>query len=104
MKDKLVCPFWERTKKLIKTNNLTHEKFALKMNISYSTLKYWMCYGLVPDVDTACQIADLLEVPLEYLVKGERQTKNTESKKRKTAAVAIMKMAYAIERNTEMIV
>ena len=104
MNDKTKCLFWERTKKLIKNNNMTQEKFAVKMNISYNTIKYWMCYGLVPDAETACQIADLLEVPVEYLVKGERKTKTAESKKRQTAAAAIIKLAYAIERNTDMIV
>ena len=86
---------------------ITQEKLAEKADVSLGTMKYWMCYGLLPDVETAHNMADLLEVRIEYLIRGsEKEAPDDQEKKnqkRKTAALAIKKMAHKIEKNADLI-
>lgn len=65
-------PFWDRIKQLLKEQKLSQEKFAGRIGICYGTLKHWICYGLIPDIITGLEIADVLGVTVEYLVTGER--------------------------------
>jgi len=75
MRRPLKIPFWERVKFIIRAQKITQREFAARIKLKYSTMKFWMCYGLSPDADTACDIADALGVPVEYLVKGKRISK-----------------------------
>ena len=65
-------PFWERVKALQRTQKITQKELAALVELKYSTLKFWVCYGFLPDVDTACNIADVLGVSVEYLAKGNK--------------------------------
>ena len=107
MRKKLLLPFWARTKSLIKSHKITQQKFAQYAEISYSTLKNWIYYGVLPDVNSAYKIATALGVSMEYLVTGadgkivKRQERET--LKRKIVTADIFKLARRIERNAEAI-
>jgi len=62
--------FWERVKTLLKARKIPQNELAVLIGLKYSTLKFWICYGYSPDIDTACDIAELLGVTVEYLVRG----------------------------------
>ena len=92
------CPFWDRTRKLLKENKITQAELAVKLDIPYSTLRYWMCYGFMPDVELACEIADLLDVQVEYLVKGKKAGfAATQARITRIAVSAIKKMEKHLE-------
>jgi len=63
-------PFWNRVKKILRAHKISQIKFAANLGIHYSTLKYWICYGLLPEIETAFSIADALGVSIDYLVRG----------------------------------
>ena len=107
MRKPIKLPFWDRTKKLIKSHKVTQRNFAAYVGITYGTLKDWLCYGVYPDVLSAIKIAEALGVSLEYLIRGvdgqasERREK--EALKRKTAAAKIKAMVKKIEKNADII-
>jgi len=70
MRTPIKHPFWERVKGLLRARKMTQKEFAVQIEINYSTLKFWLCYGYSPDFDTACEIAKVLGVSVEYLAKG----------------------------------
>lgn len=99
-------PFWERTKNLIRAHKISQEKFAAYIGISFNTFKCWICHNRIPDAITACDIADALGVPLEYLVRGNNSKEKEREKRvlgRKTAAIGIRKLAKKIEREVRKI-
>ena len=64
-------PYWDRVKKILKANKISQKNFAAFVNLSFSTLKFWMIYGYYPDAKTSCEIAAALGVSTEYLVTGQ---------------------------------
>ena len=97
-------PFWDRTKSLIKAQKMTQKEFAARVGMNYNTLKYWLCYGYSPDVDTACDIAAMLGVSVEYLAKGAKSKAIRKHEKEtsiiKNAAEGIVKLGRQIEKQT----
>jgi len=61
-------PFWDRVKTLLKAQKITQKELAVLIDLKYSTLKFWLCYGYYPDVLTACDIARVLGVSVEHLL------------------------------------
>jgi len=100
-------PFWERTKKLIKAHKITQEKFASYIGVVPGTFKNWLYYGIVPDVITACNIADALGVSVEYLVRGTdgkaMEERENDTLQRKKAASEIKKMALQIKNKAALV-
>jgi transcriptional regulator with XRE-family HTH domain len=100
-------PFWERAKILIRAHKISQEKFAAYVGVSFGTFKHWICYGLLPDVETAVNIADALGVSVEFLVRGtggkSLENRKEEAFIRKTAARAIKEMASKIEESAGLI-
>ena len=107
MKDQINNSFWKRVKDLIKAHKISQKRFAEHTGINYSTLKSWMHFDRIPDVNTACDIADALGVSMEYLVRGDnqkvQQKKAKAVRKRKIAAANIRKMALKIEKDAGLI-
>jgi len=104
MRKPTVHPFWERVKKIIRSHKTSQEKFASHLNVNCNTMKHWMCYGILPDVVTASNIADALGVSIEFLVKGDDGDSATGSDDdevitRKLAVADIRRMALQIERS-----
>ena len=99
--------FWERVKKLVRAHKISQEKFAAYLGINFSTFKSWLHFDRIPDVFTACDIADALGVPVEYLVRETKAAAIEHRRKltfaRKIAAADIKKMARRIEMNARMI-
>jgi len=95
-------PFWDRVKDLLRTRKITQRQLAVLTGLSYSTLKFWICYGYSPDVDTACEIAETLGVSVEYLVKGVKSKTMKKSEQKslaiKKSATGIKKLAMRIEK------
>ena len=70
MKTPQLHPFWNRVKILIQSQKVNQKEIASQVGVNYSTFRYWICYGLLPDMETATDIADALGVSLEYLIRG----------------------------------
>jgi len=100
-------PFWERVKRLLRINKISQEKLASYVSVNCSTMKHWICYGILPDVMTASNIADALGVTLEFLIKGsDGQTTEGHEQElmaRKIIAAEIRKMALQIEKSVGII-
>ena len=58
----------------MKAKKISQKDFAVLIKLKYCTLRFWLCYGYYPDVKTACDIAKVLGVSVEYLVKGRKNS------------------------------
>ncbi len=69
-KKKLSERVGQNLKRLIKISEFkTQERFATDgINVSSVTVRRWIAYG-VKDINTIAEIADILNVPLEELLK-----------------------------------
>ena len=96
-------PFWERVKSLLRAQKITQKELAALVNIKYSTMRFWLCYGYFPDVNTACNIASALGVSVEYLTKGAKHKPARKNEKKtlaiKNTATGIIKLARQIEKS-----
>jgi len=94
-------PFWERVKTELRAQKISQKELAALVKMNYNTLKFWLCYGYYPDVETACDISRVLGVSVEYLTKGinTRPTKKYDKRiiKIKKSASVIKKLARQIE-------
>lgn len=101
MRNPRKLPFWERVKVQLRAQKISQKKLAVLVNMNYSTLKFWLCYGYYPDVETACDISRALGVSVEYLTKGinTQLTKKYDKKiiRIKKSASDIKKLARQIE-------
>ena len=98
-------PFWERVKSLLRAQKITQKELAVLVDLKYSTLRFWLCYGYSPDVDTACDIASVLGVSVEYLAKGVKNKYVRKNVKKilviKNTTKGIIKLAHQIEKSTK---
>ena len=103
----MVLPFWERAKKLIRAHKISQEKFAACVGINFSTFRNWMCYGVLPDVNSAYRIAVALGVSVEFLVTGNdgeaQRVRELDTLSRKIAAANIKKLARKINKDAALI-
>lgn len=63
--------FYEKVKKLVKTNNLNLRNFIESLGINYSSYNSCKQYGNLPRADEAVKIAKALNTTVEFLVTGE---------------------------------
>ena len=107
MKKPQLLPFWERAKKLIRSHKISQKNFSAYVGIPFGTFKDWLCYGVYPDINSACKIAEALGVSLEFLIRGKdgqaSERREKEAEKRKAAAAKIKKLAKNIEKNAGII-
>jgi len=100
-------PFWERAKKQIRAHKISQKNFAAYVGVSYGTFRDWICYGILPDASTACDIAAALGVTVEYLVNGTNGKAIRERRKevfaRKNAIIKLKKLAEQITKNVDLI-
>ena len=72
--------FRDRLREEIEFKGLLGKEIAAKVGISYSTfLSYIDSRGVLPNVETAVKIANVLGVTAEYLVNGTLEEKNSSS-------------------------
>jgi len=62
--------FWQRVQSLLKAHKISQEKFAQLLGMSYNTLRGWLYNNRLPDAQSACDMAKVLGVTVEYLVWG----------------------------------
>jgi transcriptional regulator with XRE-family HTH domain len=84
----------------MKTHKITQAETAKIIGIPVGTLRNWIYNNRIPDVETACDLAVILGVTVDYLVYG-KDRKPTEERmsrllERKTAAARINKLAKVI--------
>jgi transcriptional regulator with XRE-family HTH domain len=95
-----IIKFWKRVKFLIKTHKTSQEKIAIYIGIPYKTLRNWIYYNRVPDLETAVHLAVALGASLEYLVYGDDRVQTEKQMlrllERKSAASKINKLAQVI--------
>ena len=63
--------FWETTKKIMYTKNISQADISRYLNKPLSTVNRWHNNDIIPSADFALQIADLLEVDIRYLITGK---------------------------------
>lgn len=76
--------FWNRIDSILDRRGTRLIDMANETGISYPTLKNWRYLKSVPKVDVVIQIADYLDVSLDYILTG-------------TEAEALSKEAMAVE-------
>jgi transcriptional regulator with XRE-family HTH domain len=93
----------------MRAHKISREKFAAYIGVSFGTLKNWLGYNRLPDIYTACDIADALGVSVDYLARGKDGARiSLENRKkiiylRKTAIANIKKMAVKIVKDIHTI-
>lgn len=60
--------FTENLKRLLEKNNMTNKEFADKIGVKASSVSMWMSGKSLPRMGTLDKIADLFNVPVEFLV------------------------------------
>lgn len=99
--------FWPRVKQQIKAHKYSQKKLANYINVPVTTLWGWIYHDRVPDVITACCIAEALGVTVEFLVRGSDDINADEKLKRtfdrKIAAKQIHKFALKIGAEAEQL-
>ena len=60
--------FTENLKRLLEQNNMTNKEFADKIGVKASSVSMWMSGKSLPRMGTLDKIADLFNVPVEFLV------------------------------------
>jgi transcriptional regulator with XRE-family HTH domain len=94
---------------LPRTDVRGREKFAAHIGISSGTFRNWLRYNRLPDIYTACDIADALGVSVDYLARGKDgmdiSLKNREKTVylRKATIANIKKMAIKIVKDAHTI-
>jgi len=83
--------FWKRVKTLVKEKNLTQGAAASACGRSLSTVKGWMSKNIIPPLDNAFDLAQLLEVSLEYLITGRTHDKMETAKTNHEVIVMLKK-------------
>ena len=73
--------YWQRTKSLIKSQNLTQEKLCKLCNISLATFVSWIHNERLPDLESAVKIASALNTSVEFLVTGNETDSATKELK-----------------------
>ncbi|MCL2231792.1 MAG: helix-turn-helix domain-containing protein [Treponema sp.] len=102
-----IVSFWERVKYLIKTHKTTQPKIAELIGMPPGTFRNWIYHNRIPDVETACDLAAILGVTVDFLVYGKErdmvEERNSRLLERKTAAATINRMAKIIVRQSKQI-
>jgi transcriptional regulator with XRE-family HTH domain len=62
--------FWMRLKTEIKEKNTTQEWIAGKIGVPFGTFRKWLTRKTYPDIKQGVEIAELLNISVEYLVTG----------------------------------
>ncbi|MBO0428371.1 helix-turn-helix transcriptional regulator [Vagococcus fluvialis] len=60
--------------------NMSQEELSNKLFVSRQTISKWEKGDSVPDIDKVKKIADIFEIDLNYLISGEKETKDLENR------------------------
>ena len=96
--------FWAQVKYLIKMHKTSQAKVAALLGIPLGTFRNWIHYNRIPDVKTACFLAIMLGVSVDFLVFGKEREliveHNNRLLERKTSAARINKLAKVIVKHS----
>ena len=70
----------KRIKKLRNIHKMTQKELGEKLNIAKSTVSQYENDINTPDIHTLLKISEIFDVSLDYLVRNEKQEKNSENK------------------------
>jgi len=80
--------FWQRVKKLLKSQKLTQDQLCKSCNISLATFVSWIHNERLPDLTSAIKIAKALNTSVEFLVFGNAPTFLKDKSKEKAIELA----------------
>ncbi len=86
-------------KELRKEKNLTQEALAEQLNITGRTVSRWETGITLPDLSVLIEIAELYDVDIKELIKGERNSITVEPKEKEALQVVAK---YAAEEKARM--
>jgi len=73
--------FEDKIKSLRKEKNWTQKELAEKLNVSDKTISSWETGRTYPDIDSLIQLADLFDLTLDELIRGDKKMiKNLDKK------------------------
>jgi len=78
---------------------MSQEKFARLVGLSYNTYRGWLYNNRLPDAGTACDMAQILGVTVEYLVWGKYKTKAF--KEQKSSSDKIKRLVLKLSEETK---
>ena len=92
--------FWGRVKYLIKTHKTSQEEIARLIGVPPGTFRNWIYHNRIPDAETACNLAVVLGVSVDFLIYGKERSiteeHNSRLLERKAAAAHINRLAKEI--------
>ena len=60
-------------KNLRSEKNITQERLAEKLNVTRQAVSNWETGKTQPDIDTITKISDILEIPVEEIIYGQKK-------------------------------
>ena len=63
--------YWIRVQSFLKAQKISQPKFAEMVGLNYNTFRGWLYNNRMPDAESACAMAEVIGVTVEYLVKGK---------------------------------
>ena len=97
--------FWIRVQGFLRAKKISQEKFAQLVGMNYNSLRSWIYNNRMPDAESACDMADILGVSVEYLVRGKCRAGSKKSIARinddKTTNAKIKKLAIKLIEQTK---
>jgi len=101
-------PFWIRVQSFLKTRKISQEKFAQLVGMNYNTLRSWIYNNRMPDAQSACDMANILGVTVEYLVHGRcgvgTKKSVNQDKEQKAASAKIKTLALRLIEQTNRLI
>lgn len=101
----IVKSFWMRVKMLIKERKMTQKQFAKDLGIPTGTFEGLIYHNRMPILTIAMQIANALDVSVEYLVSGKDRSLEQHAKEpfEKQFVSRISRLARQIQIEAEQI-
>jgi len=90
--------FWKRVNVLIADHNTNDEKFAVYIGIPVKIFRSWNLNNRVPDMISISMIAASLNVPMDYLITGNKNSSETVRFIKPTMKQAISKVLVEKEQ------
>ena len=77
----IIKAFWKRVKLLLKEKGVTQAAAAKACGWSLNTFRGWMSKDIIPPLEDAFELAQFLNVSLEFLITGRKRERTTQIEK-----------------------
>ena len=81
---------------LRKTNNMTQQDLAERLNYTDKAISRWEHAETLPDIETLCKICDIYGIQFQFLLEREHPEEEEKQKKNSTLVPKILTMFVAI--------